>query len=360
MGLWDISPVPAQKVELVLERLRQVPGISAVAAVNLPPFRNQTIAMPFLIEGRPAPAGGFSLQIGEGQQTSNYYAITRGFFGVMKTPMLKGRDFSDRDVADSPPVMIINQTMAQRFFPGEDPIGKRISVDWVPDERPREIVGIVGDTAASPLQREPEPAMYIPHLQQTPKFTGPLWGTRSGMYFVLRTDGAASLITPTIKAAVAEIDQNTPVAEIRTAEETIGNQVRNLRLYMFLLGVFAGVATILAFTGIYGVMAYSVAERTNEIGIRIALGAGVRDVMTMVFKQATMIVGAGVVVGLAGAVALSSLLQSVLFGVAGTDPATYAAVSVLLLLTAGFACYIPTRRAIAIDPTLSLKGPFTS
>jgi putative ABC transport system permease protein len=224
----------------------------------------------------------------------------------------------------------------------------------VPNEQPREIVGVVGDTAATPLQQEPEPAMYVPHLQQTSKFTGPLWSMRSGMYFVVRADEPMSIV-PAIKAAVAEIDQNTPVADIRTAEDTIGNQVRNLRLYMLLLGVFAAVAMILASTGIYGVMAYSVAERTNEIGIRIALGAGARDVLTMIFKQAILIVGVGVVAGLGGAVALSSLLQSVLFGVARTDPATYIAVSVLLLLTATAACLIPTRRAIAVDPTVSLK-----
>src|SRR5262249_10539881 len=155
----------------------------------------------------------------------------QGFFGVMRTPLLKGRDFTDRDKEDAPLVMIINQTMARQFFPGEDPIGKRITVDWVPNERPREIIGIVGDTASTPLQREQASAMYVPHLQQTPKFTGPLWGTRSGMYFVLRTSGEPLAIVPALKSAVAEIDRNTPVAEIRTAEDTISNQVRNLRLY---------------------------------------------------------------------------------------------------------------------------------
>jgi putative ABC transport system permease protein len=354
MGLWGISPTPAQKVERVLERLRQLQPVSAVAAINIAPFRNQTMTMPFLIEGRPAPAS-FAVSIGEGLQTSNYFAVTPGFFSVMKTPLIEGRDFSDRDTADSALVMIINQTMAHRFFPGEDPIGKRITVDWVPNERPREIVGVVGDTAASPLQREQAPAMYVPHLQQTSTFTGPLWTTRSGMYFVVRAAAAPMSVVPAIKAAVAEIDANTPVAEIRTAEDTIGNQVRNLRLYMLLLGVFAAVATVLAATGIYGVMAYSVAERTNEIGIRMALGADARDVLTMIFKQATAIIGVGVVVGLAGALALSSLLQSVLFGVTATDPATYVAVSILLLLTATIACLIPTRRAIAVDPALSLK-----
>jgi putative ABC transport system permease protein len=273
----------------------------------------------------------------------------------MRIPLLKGRDFGKHDNADSPLVLIINETMAREFFPNEDPIGKRITLDWVPDERPREIIAVVGDTAVSPLQRRQAPAVYVPHLQQTSKFTGPAWGSRAGMYFIVRTLQEPSRFVPALKSAVAEVDRNTPVADLRSVEETIDNQVRNLRLYMLLIGVFGAVATLLAATGIFGVMSYSVAERKREIGIRIALGAGSQDVLTMMFRQATLIIGIGLVVGLAAALSLSRLLQSVLFGVSATDLPTYAGVSGLLLLTAAVACLIPTRRAIAVDPTVSLK-----
>ena len=351
MGLWDISPVPAERVERVLGRLEQLPGVRSVAAVNLAPFRGQTMSMPFLIEGRPAPAPGPD----EAQQTADYFAITRGFFGVMRIPLLRGRDFNDRDKADSPLVIVINETMVRQFFPNEEPIGKHITLDWVPNEQPREIVGVVGDTAATPLQRRQEPAFYVPHLQQTSKFTGPGWFTRAGMYFVLRTAVEPMTIVPALRAAVGEIDLNTPVADLRTAQDTIENQVRNLRLYMVLLGVFGAAATILAATGIYGVMAYSVSERTREIGIRIALGAGTHDVLRMIVRQAICVIGVGVLLGLAGAATMSGLLRNVLFGITATDPSTYAAVSLLLLVMAVIACLVPTRRAISVDPTVSLK-----
>jgi putative ABC transport system permease protein len=344
LGLWDISPVPAQRVERVLERLQQLRGVSAVAAVNLPPFRNQTMTLPFLIEGD------------EVQNSAQYLAVTRGFFGVMKIPLLRGRDFTDRDTENSPPVVIINETLARQYFPNVDPIGKRLSVDWVPDEPVREIVGIVGDTAVSPLQKKQEPALYLPHLQQTSKFTGPYWFTRSGMYFVMRTNEEPLRIVPSLKAAVSEIDRNTPVAEVRTVEETIHNEIRNLQLYMLLLGIFGAVATVLAASGIYGVMAYSVAERGREIGIRIAVGAGARDVLKMILRQAIVIIGIGLAAGLSGALALSRLFQAALLGEASADPLTYAAVSLLLLITAGLACLIPTRRAVTVDPTTCLRN----
>jgi putative ABC transport system permease protein len=175
------------------------------------------------------------------------------------------------------------------------------------------------------------------------------------MYFVVRTSNQPGAVVPAIKAAVADIDRNTPVADIRTAEDTIENGVRNLRLYMLLLGVFGAVATILAATGIYGVMAYFVAERKREIGIRIALGAGMPNVLRLVFRQATFIIGIGLMTGLAGALALSQLLQSNLFGISATDFPTYVVVSGLLLCTAFLACFIPTRRALTVDPTISLK-----
>jgi putative ABC transport system permease protein len=357
MGLWDISPVPAQRFEQVLDRLQKVPGVSFVAAVNIPPFRGQVFSMPFMIEGRPSQPFFDGSGIGSIQspQMANYFAITRGFFSVMKIPLSHGRDFNDRDTADAPLVMIINETMARQFFGNEDPIGQRITLDWVPNERPREIVGIVGDSASSPLQKQQAPAVYIPHLQQTSKFTGPYWGFRAGMYFVVRSAADPMTLVSAIKSAVGEVDPSTPVADIRTAEQTIDNQVRNLRLYMLLLGIFGAAAAVLAATGIYGVMAYSVAERTREIGIRMALGGRRGDIFRMVFRQAALIVGTGLALGLAGALALTRIFQSALFDATAADPITYMAALILLLLIAAIACLIPARRAVTVDPTVALK-----
>jgi putative ABC transport system permease protein len=348
LGLWNISPVPAERVERVLDRLHSVPGVQAVGAVNLSPFGGQTMSMPFAVEGHPAsPVGG--------QQTATYFAVTRDFFGALRIPLIRGRDFTDRDGRDSLHVMIINQTMARQFFPNEDPLGKHVTMDFVPNERPWEIVGVVGDMATTPLQRQQAAAIYVPHIQQPSSFTGPLWYTRSGMYFVLRTSVAPMTLLPAVKSAVAEVDRNTPVADVRTAEQTIANQVRNLRLYMLLLGVFGSIAAILAAIGIYGVMAYSVAERTREIGIRIALGGRVHDVLMMVCRHAAWVVGIGLIAGLAGSLVLSGLIRSALFGIGATDPATYLAVSFVLLVIAVIACLIPAHRAASIDPTLALK-----
>ncbi len=344
MGLWDISPVPAQRFEQVLDRLQQLPGVVSVAAGDVPPFGNVTFrTMPFFVEGDTT------------QQTAEYFAVTRGFFGVMKTSVIEGRDFNDRDTATAPLVMIINETMRRRYFPSEDPIGKRVTLDWVPDERPREIIGVVRDMASSPMQKEQMAAMYVPHLQQPSKWTGPNWYSRSGMYFVIRTAGDAMTLLPAVKSAVAEVDRGTPVAEARTVQETLDNQVRNLRLYMLLLAIFGAVATILAAIGIYGVMAYSVAERTREIGIRMALGGSTQDVLVIVLREATWLVSIGLVLGLAGAFALRRVLESALFTVTATDPVTYAAVSLFLVLIAGIACFIPAHRATTVDPTIALK-----
>ena len=251
--------------------------------------------------------------------------------------------------------MIINQTMARQYFPGEDPIGKRVTLDFVPDERPREIIGVAGDTSTGRLEGARAPAIYVPHVQQTSRFAGPFVYTRIGMVFCLRTSGEPMQLLPSVKHAVAEVDRNTPVAGVATVEQTLDTQVRHLRLYMLLLGVFGAVAAILAATGIYGVMAYAVAERTREIGIRMALGARARDVLLMVSRQAAAVIGIGTVLGLAGALALTRVIRSALFGVTATDPATYAAGALLLMVIAAAASFIPARRAAAVDPTVALK-----
>ena len=357
LGLWDVSPVPALTFDRVLDRVRAIPGVLSAAAVSRPPLSSGGIQMPFLIEGKPAPPPSASSDGGsqEQGQTANYFSISPNFFGTMKIPILKGRDFNAQDTASNTLVIIITQTMARRFFANEEPIGKRITLDFVPDERPREIVGVVGDTRTSRFQQEPVPTMYVPHVQQTPRWMGPQWNDRAGMFFVLRTSGDPMTFVETAKRAVADVDLTRPASNFRTIEQNLNQQTQYLRLYILLLGIFGGIAATLAAIGIYGVMAYSVAERTREIGIRMALGAGSADVLKMVMRHALLMLGIGLTIGLAGSFAVTRLIKSGLYGVTATDPLTYIGISLLLIVVALTASFIPTRRAVRVDPTTALR-----
>ena len=357
LGLWDVSPVPALTFDRVLGRVRAIPGVLSAAAVSRPPLSSGGIQMPFLIEGKPAPPPSASSDGGsqEQGQTANYFSISPNFFGTMKIPILKGRDFNAQDTASNTLVIIITQTMARRFFANEEPIGKRITLDFVPDERPREIVGVVGDTRTSRFQQEPVPTMYVPHVQQTPRWMGPQWNDRAGMFFVLRTSGDPMTFVETAKRAVADVDLTRPASNFRTIEQNLNQQTQYLRLYILLLGIFGGIAATLAAIGIYGVMAYSVAERTREIGIRMALGAGSADVLKMVMRHALLMLGIGLTIGLAGSFAVTRLIKSGLYGVTATDPLTYVGISLLLIFVALTASFIPTRRAVRVDPTTALR-----
>ena len=357
VGLWDVLPLPALTFDRVLERVKAVPGVTMAAGISRPPLSSGGTQITFLIEGQPAPAPSPTPGGGPAQQaqTADYFSITPNYFETMKIPILRGRDVTAQDRATSPLVIIINETMAHRFFGNENPIGKRITLDFVPDERPREIIAVVGDTRSSRMQKEPSPTMYVPHVQQTARWPGPQFADRAGMYFLLRTAAEPMKLVETVKRAVAEIDPNRPAANFRTIEQNLSQQTQNLRLYILLLGIFGAIAAVLAAIGIYGVMAYSVAERTREIGIRMALGAHSRDVVKMVLGQALLMVGGGVTLGLAGSLALTRVISSALYGVTATDPATYAGISALLLLVAIVACLIPTQRAVAVQPTIALR-----
>lgn len=357
LGLWDVSPLTTLTFQRVFERMQGMPGVMSAAAISEPPLVGGGISMPFLIEGRPAPptsnaADGGSQEQG---QIARYFAVTPNYFGTMKTPMLRGRDFTVRDTAAAPPVIIINQTLARRFFPNEDPIGKQLTLDFVPNEKPRQVIAVVGDTTLDRFQPKQSPVVYVPYTQQTPRWMGPYWSDRAGMYFVLRTSGEPMSVVPSMRKAVADVDPNKPAGNIRTVEEYLDRQVQYLRLYILLLGIFGGVAAVLAAIGIYGVMAYSVAERTREIGIRMALGASGREVLALVARQALLVVSIGLVLGLAGSFALTRVIKSALVGVTPTDPATYAAVSLALAAVAFLACLVPTRRAVTVDPTVALR-----
>ncbi len=326
----------------LLERLANLPGVQGAAATTSILLSNTPTSGYFNIEGRPPGQPGERIEVTIDSVTPNYHQL-------MGTPLLKGRAFSDADGPDSPRVVLINDSFARRFFPGEDPIGKRMNYGDNTDQTQnpwRTIVGVVADTRRNGFDREPRPESYIPLMQRPSGWTT----------YVLRTSSTdpATLVTA-VRSAVRGIDPDQPIFGIKTMEQLMSETTAQRRLNTILLGVFAGLALLLAAVGIFGVMNYSVTQRTHEIGIRLALGAQRGDVLRLVVGQGMMLAAIGVVVGLFGAWALTRLLATMLYGVSATDPAVFAGVAGLLALVAVFACYLPALRASRVAPTVALR-----
>jgi predicted permease len=287
--------------------------------------------------------------------TADFFPVTPNFFATMQIPMLRGRDFTDHDAAAAPWVAIINETMARRFFPNENPLGKHIRVDLSPEDQQREIIAVVKDIPASHPQTKQEPAIFIPFLQAAVHSTGPNTGLHLEMTFLLRTPGNPMSALPAVRRAVEDIDRNQPLIDPRTEESYLAEQEQYPRYYSMLLGLFAAVATGLAAVGIYGVMAYVVEQRTREIGIRMALGAGAPEVFKLIASQAVLVITSGAAVGLAGAMALTRFLSSEIWEVQADDPGTFVGFTLLLVAIAAFACLVPTRHAMQVDPNIALR-----
>ena len=350
VGLWEISPNVALTYDRLFERVKALPGVISAAGASRPPFAG-AMRMQFRIAGRPAPEPGTQ----DGGTNAAYMPVTPNYFSTVRIPIIQGRDFTAADTASAPRVVVINKTMAQRWWPSQNPIGERITFDFVPDEQPREIVGVVGDVRLNQAQTQLQPIVYLPHAQQSQRWLGPNWDYRSAMFYVLRTSGDPAGLASAVRSAVAEVDPSKPAGNIRTVEQNLRDQVSDRRVYMLLLTVFGAIAGVLAAVGIYGVMAYAVTQRTREIGIRMALGATSSSVMTLVVKQALILVFIGLILGVGGAIGLTRFLANELYGVKATDPATFIGVSVGLVVIAVLASLIPTRRAVSVDPTVALR-----
>jgi len=346
LPLWELSEAPSTAIMRVFERLQTVPGLRSVGGTVYPPLTGDD-PVPFAIEGHETP--------NPDELTADYYPVTANFFSTMKIALLRGRDFYDRDTPEAPWAAIINETMARRFFPDEDPIGRRIRVDLSDQDQPREIVAVVRDIPASHPQTRQDPSIFVPFAQQAAHSTGPYTGLHMQMTYLMRTDGDPMKALPAVRRAVEEVDRNQPLVDPRTEDSYLADQAEYPRYYSMLLGLFAAVATGLAAVGIYGAMAYAVEQRTREIGIRMALGAAGSDVLQLIFRQALAVIAGGIVLGLAGAAALTRFISSEIWEVQTKDAGTFAGLTVLLAMVAMAACLAPTRRAVRVDPTEALR-----
>lgn len=347
-SLLDVSPVPAMLFDRVVQRLQQVPGVRSAAGINQPPLNGSAMQVTFTIEGRPAAnsAGGSDTDA----LNVNFHFVTPNFFTTMRMPLMQGRDFSARDTVNAPWVAIINQAMARRYWPHEDPLGQRLALNIVPEEQPREIVGLVGDVPLSRWDVTPSPMVYVPQLQLPQQYRVPYGQNRVTMTFVLRIDQSAEALIPEVRRSVADVNASLPVAQLQMVEQYLGRQVEAPRYVMLLLGIFGVIAMMLAMFGIYGVVAYSVAQRAREIGIRIALGASGRSIVILVVRQAVLMIALGLALGFAGSLIVTSSLTAVLWEITATDPATFIGGALLLAVVALVASLIPTARALRMNP----------
>jgi putative ABC transport system permease protein len=327
----------------ISERVGAVPGVRSVAFTNALPMEGWGDGMPFLIAGREA--------VDMAHRTSCFYKrVSASYFQTLQIHLLRGRTFTDQDRAGAPSVLVINESMSKQYFKGEDPIGQRILIQQLLYGQPGlgpeiawEVVGIVGDEQTGDLGDKKSPGIYVTY-DQSP--------TNDVNMVVAQ---ASDLPTSAINAAVHEVDKNQPLTDILTLDQVKSETVANDRLQTMLLTTFATLAMLLSAVGIYGVISYSVTQRTHELGIRAALGASQGGLLALVIRNGMALAFTGLALGAAGSLALTRLLSNLLFGISPRDPATLIAVGAILAAVAFAACYIPARRAAAIDPTIALR-----
>ena len=323
----------------VLEKIRAVPGVQDAGIINtLPLAKGPTLA--FRVDGRPVTTP-------DKWPGANFRVVSPNYFSAMSIPIVEGRAYTDRDNGDSPGAMIINQELAHEVFPGEDPIGKRVTFGATDNGQPLwyQIVGMAANVRSLELREEPVSELYF-SASQNPF---------PAMSLVIRSSVEPSALSSAVRQVVSEVDRSVPVSNIETMDRIVSESITQPRFNLFLLGLFSTVAMLLSAAGIYGVTAYTVTQRTHEVGIRLALGAQVSDVLKMILGQGMAVIGIGLVLGLVSAFLLMRLLRSLLFGVGENDPLTFAAITVGLLLVALVACYIPARRATKVDPLIALR-----
>ena len=315
-------------------RVAGLPGVEAVGLITDLPLSGEARDMPYRVEGRPATSDIAFV---------DFRRVNKNYFSAMRIPLRRGRNFTEQEVRQSDKAIVVSQAFVDSVFPNEEALGKRLIIWSGIRNEPYEIIGIVGDTRYQSLQGEPSATMYVP--------------TRELLFvnLVIRTQGDPLSLVGGVRKEVNALDPDQPIAAIRPMTEWVAMSAAGARYRTTLLGLFALLAMILAATGIYGVMSYSVAQRTQEIGVRMALGARPLDVLKLVVRQGMMLALIGVIVGLAGALALTRVMSSLLFGVTERDPITFVAVAALLIVVAFISCFVPAHRATKVDPLVALR-----
>ncbi|MGC2803386.1 MAG: FtsX-like permease family protein, partial [Candidatus Acidiferrum sp.] len=336
----------------VLDRVKAIPGVQAAGAVSELPLSDSYSSGSTFFEQTPvtdlqryAPMSNLPFT------EIDYRTIVPGYFQAMQIPLVRGRFLSDADTSDAPRVAVVDRDFANRFWPNEDPIGKRIAVQPIPKSNPLlpqwcTVVGVVGHVKHYGPEVEGREQAYFPLTQLSFART---------MYLAVRTPLELGSVTSAIRQQVLAVDKNMPIYEVSTMDQLLSNSVDQPRLNLMLLVAFAAIALVLAAVGIYGVMAYTVTQRTHEIGIRMAMGAQTGDVLKQVLTEGARLAAIGLALGLAGSLAATRLIATMLFGVKPTDPLTFAAVAVILASVSLAACYIPARRATRVDPLVALR-----
>jgi putative ABC transport system permease protein len=323
----------------LVERVRSLPGVQGASATATLPLSGGNWGRSLTVEGYPV------LPVGQAPMIQ-HTVVTPGYFRTMGIPLLYGRDFTDADTKDKPGVTIVDERLARAYWPNENPVGKRIRFGPPENNEPwHTIVGVAGTVRHERMQEDTNESVYLPHLQI------PV----NGLSLVTRTTSNPHDLIGAIRREAAQLDPDLPVSEVATMEEVVDESIWQPRLYAMLFAVFAGVALLLALIGIYGVMAFLVQTRTHEIGVRMALGATARDIFKLVVGRGMKLTAFGVLLGIAGAAALTRLMHSLLFNTSSTDPVTFILISLLLSLAAFLACYIPARRAAKVDPLVALR-----
>jgi putative ABC transport system permease protein len=337
---YQTGPQRVAFYDALVERVRLLPGVEGAGAISSIFLSSTPNSTTFTIEGRARTPDIDNLEV-------PLDAVTSDYFRVMGIPLVRGRAFTTQDRADAPPVVIVNETMARRFWPDEDPVGKRFKYGGVESDAPwMTIVGVVGDMRRTGYDAPVRAETFLPVAQNpTPWIT-----------LVVRTTGAPLALAGTVRRAVRAIDPDQPVYAVKSIDERLSEMVAQRRFSMSLLGTFAGVALVLGLVGVYGVTSYLVAQRTREVGLRIALGANPRQVVGMVVGQGMRVAAVGLALGIAAALAVTRLMAGLLYGVSPTDLGTLAAVTALLAASTLLANYIPARRAARVDPLAALRS----
>jgi putative ABC transport system permease protein len=327
----------------LLRRVEELPGVESAGVITFMPLSFSGMKFSFSVEGRTNPSDA-------NLPFAFYRVVSPDYFRALEIPLQRGRFFDSRDSKDSPPVMVVNRRLAEQFWPGEDPTGKRLKIGPADSPNPWAIViGVVGDVRQQGFYGEQLPEFYVSYAQEWRSWMSP-------KDLLVRTKGDPAALAAAVREAVWAVDKDQPVSNVRTMDQVFASAISRERFQMLMLTLFATLALVLACIGLYGVISYMVAQRTHEIGVRMALGAQAGDVLTLVIRQGMLLAGVGLIMGIAIGSAVTRVLSDMLYGVTATDPLTFVGVPVLLLLVAFLACYIPARRATRIDPLAALRS----